>query len=157
MRRSARERLDAATFTRGSKVEVTSPGGVCCTSGVVVHDNHHGVSVRFKVEGGDGAIVVVDPSSVEIVEYALPKVDEDVQSEARPAIVEPPKDDVDTASIVTPDDAANSSILKMSGAPASKRRRVFDDRLNVVPLGPLPRERPLGPSAHEVWFGCPKD
>ena len=135
----------------------TSPGGVCCTPGVVVHDNHHGVSVRFKVDGGDSAIVVVDPSSVEIVEYALPKVDEDVQSEARPAIVEPPKDDVDTASIVTPDDAANSSILKMSGAPASKRRRVFDDRLNVVPLGPLPRERPLGPSAHEVWFGCPKD
>ena len=157
MRRSARERLDAATFTRGSKVEVTSPGGVCCTSGVVVHDNHHGVSVRFKVEGGDGAIVVVDPSSVEIVEYALPKVDEDVQSEARPAIVEPPKDDVDTASIVTPDNAANSSILKMSGAPASKRRRVFDDRLNVVPLGPLPRERPLGPSAHEIWFGRPED
>ena len=90
---------------------------------------------------------------MEIIEYALPSVEEDVQSEARPAIVEPPKDDVDTASIVTPDDAANSSILKMSGAPASKRRRVFDDRLNVVPLGPLPRERPLGPSAHEVWFG----
>ena len=79
------------------------------------------------------------------------------QPEARPAIVEPPKDDMDTASIVTPDDAANSSILKMSGAPASKRRRVFDDRLNVVPLGPLPRERPLGPSAHEVWFGRPED
>ena len=50
MRRSARERLDAATFTTGSKVEVTSPGGVCCTSGVVVHDNHHGVSVRFKID-----------------------------------------------------------------------------------------------------------
>ena len=106
--------------------------------------------MRFKVEDGDGAIVVVDPSSVEIVEYALPKVEED-QPEARPAIAEPvPKDDV---SIVTPDDAANSSILKMAGAPASKRRRVFDDRLNVVPLGPLPTERPLGPSAHEVWFG----
>ena len=88
-------------------------------------------------------------------EYALPSVEEDVQPEARPAIVEPPEDDA--ASIVTPDDAANSSILKMSGAPASKRRRVFDDRLNVVPLGPLPGERPLGPSAHEVWFGCPKD
>ena len=96
-------------------------------------------------------------TTLEIVEYALPKVDEDVQSEARPAIVEPPKDDMDTASIVTPDDAANSSILKMSGAPASKRRRVFDDRLNVVPLGPLPRERPLGPSAHEIWFGRPED
>ena len=81
----------------------------------------------------------------------------DHQSEARPAIVEPPKDDVDTASIVTPDNAANSSILKMSGAPASKRRRVFDDRLNVVPLGPLPTERPLGPSAHEIWFGRPED
>ena len=73
---------------------------------------------------------------------------------ARPAIVEPPKDD---ASIVTPDDAADSSILKMSGAPASKRRRVFDDRLNVVPLGPLPAQRPLGPAAHEVWFGRPEN
>ena len=154
MRRSARERLDAATFTRGSKVEVTSPGGVCCTSGVVVHDNHHGVAVRFKIEGGDGAIVVVDPSSVEIVEYALPSVEEDVQPEARPAIVEPLEDDA--ASIVTPDDAANSSILKKSGAPAGKRRRVFDDRVNVVPLGPLPAQRPLGPSAHEVWFGRPE-
>ena len=51
--------------------------------------------------------------------------------------------------------AANSSILKMSGAPAGKRR-VFDDRFNVVPLGPLPAERPLGPSAHEVWFGRPE-
>jgi hypothetical protein len=50
--------------------------------------------------------------------------------------------------LVTPDDAVDSSILK-------KRRRVFDDRLNVVPLGPLPAERPLGPSAHEVWFGRP--
>ena len=39
---------------------------------VVVHDNHHGVGVRFKVEDGDGAVVVVDPSAVEIVEYALP-------------------------------------------------------------------------------------
>ena len=152
MRRSARERLDAATFTTGSKVEVTSPGGVCCTSGVVVHDNHHGVSVRFKVDGGDGAIVVVDPSAVEIIEYALPGVEEDVEV-PRPA-VEPPKDDV---SIVTPDDAADSSILKKSGAPAGKRRRVFDDRVNVVPLGPLPAQRPLGPAAHEVWFGCPKD
>ena len=151
MRRSARERLDAATFTTGSKVEVTSPGGVCCTSGVVVHDNHHGVSVRFKVEDGDGAVVVVDPSAVEIVEYALPGVEEDVEV-PRPA-VEPPKDDAILTATVTPDDAANSSILKMSGAPASKRRRVFDDRLNVVPLGPLPTERPLGPSAHEVWFG----
>ena len=111
--------------------------------------------MRFKVEGGDGAIVVVDPSSVEIVEYALPNVEEDVQAEARPAIVESPKDD-DVASIVTPDDAANSSILKRSGAPAGKRRRCFDDRLNVVPLGPLPAERPLGPSAHEVWFGRPE-
>ena len=158
MRRSARERLDAATFTTGSKVEVTSPGGVCCTSGVVVHDNHHGVSVRFKIEGGYGAVAIVDPSSVEIVEYALPKVDEDVQSEARPAIVEPPKDDVVlTVTTVTPEDAANSSILKKSGAPAGKRRRVFDDRVNVVPLGPLPAQRPLGPAAHEVWFGCPKD
>ena len=53
----------------------------------------------------------MDPSSVEIVEYALPNVEEDVQAEARPAIVESPKDD-DVASIVTPDDAANSSILK---------------------------------------------
>ena len=96
----------------------------------------------------------MDPSSVEIVEYALPNVEEDVQAEARPAIVESPKDD-DVASIVTPDDAANSSILKMSGAPAGKRR-VFDDRFNVVPLGPLPAERPLGPSAHEVWFGRPE-
>ena len=111
--------------------------------------------MRFKIEGGDGAIVVVDPSSVEIVEYALPSVEEDVQPEARPAIDEPgPKDDV---SIVTPEDAAESSILKKSGAPAGKRRRIFDDRVNVVPLGPLPTERPLGPSAHEVWFGCPKD
>ncbi len=109
--------------------------------------------MRFKIEGGYGAVAIVDPSSVEIVEYALPSVEEDVQPEARPAIVELPKDDV---SIVTPDDAANNSILKMSGAPASKRRRVFDDRLNVVPLGPLPRERPLGPSAHEVWFGRPE-
>ena len=90
---------------------------------------------------------------MEIVEYALPSVEED-QPEARPAIVEPPKDDV---SIVTPDDAADSSILKKSGAPAGKRRRVFDDRVNVVPLGPLPAQRPLGPAAHEVWFGCPKD
>ena len=155
LRRSARERLDAATFTTGSKVEVTSQGGVCTTPGVVVHDNHHGVSVRFKIEDGDGAIVVVDPSSVEIVEYALPSVEEDVQPEARPAIDEPgPKDDV---SIVTPEDAAESSILKKSGAPAGKRRRVFDDRVNVVPLGPLPPQRPLGPAAHEVWFGCPKD
>ena len=94
----------------------------------------HGVSVRFKVEDGDGAIVVVDPSAVEIIEYALPGVEEDVEV-PRPA-VEPPKDDV---SIVTPDDAADSSILKMSGAPAGKRRRVFDDRLNVVPLGPCPQ------------------
>ena len=111
--------------------------------------------MRFKIEDGDGAIVVVDPSSVEIVEYALPSVEEDVQSEARPAIVEPgPKDDVVlAASIVTPEDAADSSILKKSGAPAGKRRRVFDDRVNVVPLGPLPTERPAGPSAHEVWFG----
>ena len=108
--------------------------------------------MRFKIEDGDGAIVVVDPSSVEIVEYALPSVEEDVQPEARPAIDEPgPKDDV---SIVTPEDAAESSILKKSGAPAGKRRRV-DDRLNVVPLGPLPAQRPLGPSAHEVWFGRP--
>ena len=53
-------------------------------------------------------------------------------------------------SIVTPDDAADSSILK-------KRRRVFDDRLNVVPLGPLPAQRPLGPAAHEVWFGRPEN
>ena len=152
LRRSARERLDAATFTTGSKVEVTSQGGVCTTPGVVVHDNHHGVSVRFKIEDGGAAIVVVDPSAVEIIEYALPSVEED-QPEARPAIAEPgPKDDV---SIVTPDDAADSSILKKSGAPAGKRRRVFDDRLNVVPLGPLPAERPLGPSAHEVWFGRP--
>ena len=91
---------------------------------------------------------------MEIIEYALPSVEED-QPEARPAIAEPgPKDDV---SIVTPDDAADSSILKKSGAPAGKRRRIFDDRVNVVPLGPLPTERPLGPSAHEVWFGCPKD
>ena len=79
-------------------------------------------------------------------------VEEDVEA-PRPA-VEPPKDDV---SIVTPDDTTNISILKMSGAPASKRRRVFDDRVNVVPLGPLPAQRPLGPAAHEVWFGCPKD
>ena len=103
----------------------------------------------------NGAIVVVDPSAVEIIEYALPGVEED-QPEARPAIAEPPKDD-DVVSIVTPDDAAESSILKKSGAPAGKRRRIFDDRVNVVPLGPLPTERPLGPSAHEVWFGCPKD
>ena len=75
---------------------------------------------------------------------------------ARPAIVEPPKDD-DVASIVTPDDAANSSILKQSGAPAGKRRRGFDDRVNVVPLGPLPAQRPLGPAAHEVWFGRPEN
>ena len=154
LRRSARERLDAATFTTGSKVEVTSQGGVCTTPGVVVHDNHHGVSVRFKIEDGDAAIVVVDPSAVEIIEYALPSVEED-QPEPRPAIVEPPEDDA--ASIVTPDDAANSSILKNSGPPAGKRRRVFDDRVNVVPLGPLPPQRPLGPAAHEVWFGCPKD
>jgi hypothetical protein len=40
--------------------------------------------------------------------------------------------------------------------PAGKRRRV-DDRLNVVPLGPLPAQRPLGPSAHEVWFGRPEN
>jgi len=155
MRRSARERLDAATFTTGSKVEVTSQGGVCTTPGVVVHDNHHGVSVRFKTEDGDSAIVVVDPSAVEIIEYALPSVEED-QPEARPAIAEPPKDD-DVVSVVTPDDAAIRSILKQSGAPAGKRRRVFDDRLNVAPLGPLPAERPLGPSAHEVWFGRPGD
>ena len=135
---------------------LTSPGGVCTTPGVVVHDNHHGVGVRFKVEDGDGAVVVVDPSSVEIVEYALPSVEEDVQPEARPAIVEPPKDDAILTATVTPDDAANSSILKKSGAPAGKRRRV-DDRLNVVPLGPLPAQRPLGPSAHEVWFGRPEN
>ena len=90
---------------------------------------------------------------MEIIEYALPSVEED-QPEARPAIAEPPKDD-DVVSIVTPDDAAESSILKKSGAPAGKRRRV-DDRLNVVPLGPLPAQRPLGPSAHEVWFGRPE-
>ena len=126
------------------------------TPGVVVHDNHHGVSVRFKVEDGDGAIVVVDPSAVEIIEYALPGVEED-QPEARPAIVEPPKDDAILTATVTPDDAANSSTLKKSGAPAGKRRRVFDDRLNVVPLGPLPAERPAGPSAHEVWFGRPEN
>ena len=88
---------------------------------------------------------------MEIIEYALPSVEED-QPEARPAIAESPKDDV---SVVTPDDAATSSIIKKSGAPAGKRRRV-DDRLNVVPLGPLPAERPLGPSAHEVWFGRPE-
>ena len=110
--------------------------------------------MRFKVEGGDGAIVVVDPSSVEIVEYALPKVEEDVvrELEPRPDIAEPEHED-DAVVTVTPEDAANSSILKQSGAPAGKRRRVFDDRLNVAPLGPLPTERPLGPSAHEVWFG----
>ena len=92
---------------------------------------------------------------MEIIEYALPSVEEDVDV-PRPA-VEPPKDDAILTATVTPDDAANSSILKMSGAPASKRRRVFDDRLNVAPLGPLPPERPLGPSAHEVWFGRPED
>ena len=86
---------------------------------------------------------------MEIIEYALPSVEED-QPEARPAIAESPKDDV---SVVTPDDAATSSIIKKSGAPAGKRRRVFDDRCNVAPLGPLPAQRPLGPSAHEVWFG----
>ena len=88
---------------------------------------------------------------MEIIEYALPSVEED-QPEARPAIAESPKDDV---SVVTPDDAATSFIIKKSGAPAGKRRRV-DDRLNVVPLGPLPAQRPLGPSAHEVWFGRPE-
>ena len=62
----------------------------------------------------------------------------------------------DAVVTVTPEDAANSSILKQSGAPAGKRRRV-DDRLNVVPLGPLPAQRPLGPSAHEVWFGRPEN
>jgi hypothetical protein len=112
------------------------------------------LSVRFKIEGGYGAVAIVDPSSVEIVEYALPNVDEEGQPVVRPAIAEPgPKDDVILAAVVTPDDAANSSILKKSGAPAGKRRRVFDDRVNVVPLGPLPTERPAGPSAHEVWFG----
>ena len=139
---------------RTPSVEVTSPGGVCTTRGVVVHDNHHGVSVRFKVEDGDDAIVVVDPSSVEIVEYALPSVEVD-QLEARSDIAEPEHED-DAVVKVTPEDAANSSILKKSGAPAGKRRRV-DDRLNVVPLGPLPAQRPLGPSAHEVWFGRPEN
>ena len=94
---------------------------------------------------------------VRLAEYALPKVEEDVvrELEPRPDIAEPEHED-DAVVTVTPEDAANSSILKMSGAPASKRRRVFDDRLNVVPLGPLPGERPLGPSAHEVWFGRPE-
>ena len=95
----------------------------------------------------------MDPSSVEIVEYALPSVEED-QPEARPDIAEPEHED-DAVVTVTPEDAANSSILKQSGAPAGKRRRV-DDRLNVVPLGPLPAQRPLGPAAHEVWFGRPE-
>ena len=93
--------------------------------------------------------------TIEIVEYALPSVEED-QPEARPAIAEPEHED-DAVVTVTPEDTADSSILKKSGAPAGKRRRVFDDRVNVAPLGPLPAQRPLGPAAHEVWFGCPKD
>ena len=76
------------------------------------------------------------------------------EREPRPDIAEPEHED-DAVVTVTPEDAANSSILKQSGAPAGKRRRV-DDRLNVVPLGPLPAQRPLGPSAHEVWFGRPE-
>ena len=86
------------------------------------------------------------------------KVEEDVvrELEPRPDIAEPEHED-DAVVTVTPEDTSSESILKKSGAPAGKRRRVFDDRLNVVPLGPLPRERPLGPSAHEVWFGRPEN
>ena len=109
------------------------------------------VGVLLIVQGTE-VCISSGRATLEIVEYALPGVEEDVEV-PRPA-TEPPKDDV---SIVTPEDAAESSILKKSGAPAGKRRRVFDDRVNVVPLGPLPAQRPLGPAAHEVWFGCPKD
>ena len=71
MRANARRRLDEATFTTGSKVDVVGPGGTCGTRGVVVHEGHKGVGVRFKVSGGYGAVVVVDPAAVRVVAFGL--------------------------------------------------------------------------------------